>query len=85
MYGEEMKKREYKITTWVLLRDGIMFDGAYDTAKEAEQHCVHNNNCYQGFWKVKGMTDKEFMELMGITNKVITDPELSRAVGTLIR
>jgi len=34
MYGEEMKKREYKITTWVLLRDGIMFDGAYDTAKE---------------------------------------------------
>jgi len=25
------------------------------------------------------------MELMGITNKVITDPALSRAVGTLIR
>jgi hypothetical protein len=80
-----MKKNDCKITTWVLLRDGIMFDGAYDTPEEAEQHRQHNNNCYQGYWKVRGMTDKQFMEMMGITNKIITDPELSRAYGTLIR
>jgi hypothetical protein len=73
------------LTTWVLLQDGIMFDGAFDTHDEAEARKQHNQSCYRGFWTVKGMTDKEFMELMGITNKVITDPELSRAVGTLIR
>ena len=73
------------ITTWVLLQDGIMFDGSFDTQEEAESVKQHYGRCYRGFWTIKGMTDKEFMKFMGITNKIITDPELSRAYGTLIR
>ena len=78
-------KKSHAITTWVLLQDGIMFDGAFDTKEEAEKRLSYYNYNYKGYWTVKGMTDDEFKELMGITQKVISDPELSRAVGTLIR
>ena len=72
------------ITTWVLLEQGIMFDGAFDSYDEAENKRNYYRQNYQGWWTIKGLTDREFKEMMGITSKIVTDMELSRAVGALL-
>jgi hypothetical protein len=72
------------ITTWVLIRDSVVFDGAFDTLTEAEAAQRRNHQNYLGHWNIKSMTDKQFKKYMGgNVGKQLESVELARAVRNL--
>lgn len=73
-------------TCIVIFCDGF-FDKQFDynESDKAEAYLNYCQRNYRGKYTRKSFTDKEFAELMGIVEKIITTPELSHAYGTLIR
>lgn len=81
-----MKKKD--VLTTIVIYQSVMFEKAFDYPEEIEKAKTYLESLqrnYRGYYHMKILTDKEFKKLMGITEKVITDIQLSEAVGNLIR
>jgi hypothetical protein len=77
---------EDKFTTWVLIRDSIVFDGAFDSLSDAEKELKRNQSNYLGKWTIKPMTDAQFKKYMGgNVEKQISDVDLAHGVRFLTR
>jgi hypothetical protein len=75
-----MKKKVY---AWCCFVDKFIFDGDFETEELANIHAQSHNRKYLGYCSVKGLTKKEFNEMLGFTEKCLSNMELAKGMRAL--
>jgi hypothetical protein len=79
----KLKKPAY---VFVVIRDGVVFDGQFDTEKEAKAKQDYCNQNYRGIWKYHAVKENDFKKFMNSGHfKPLDDLQLARAVRSLVK
>ena len=76
-------KKPKVIYAWCCFVDRFVFDGDFETEELAQTHANYHNRNYEGVCIVRGLTKKEFRDMLGFTKRATEDMELAKGIHAL--